>query len=177
MARIAHAYRWPVAETWSTAVALIAAAYGLEEHELRQDSRGRGPRPPERTWEARKMALHLTVSVADCSYKRLADHIGFHKDTVTSACADVRNEVLASDELETKAHALEALVRRRLEGLAGERVSLARAELAVLEMAAAGVICPSSVAHPSIHPSKPEGAAPGRDHERVITLAGARRRA
>lgn len=151
-------HKWPVAETWRTAVEVTAQTYGLDPEELRRESRGRGPRPPEHTWEAKKMAIHVTVLVADCSYAELARRIGFHKDTVCSHCAEMRDRVLMDDAMEAKSSAVEQMVRFRLLNLARQRVDVVRAQLALLEAATAELgevhaLGASSVDQPSFHPT------------------------
>ena len=164
------ATHWPVDETWRTAAEVTATSYWVPAADLMAPSRGRGPRPPEHLWEAKKMAVHLTVLVSGCSYAALARTLGFHKDTITSQCAEMRDRVLMDDAMEVKSSALEALVRWRLQSVARERVDSLRAQLALLETTTAGLHCGSSVAHPSLHPS------PLQDHANVIALPGTRGR-
>lgn len=161
--------QWPIRPTWRAAVEVTATAYWVDQSDLLAPSRGRGPRPPERIWEAKKMAVHLTVLVSACSYAALAREIGFHKDTITSQCADMRDRVLDDDAMEAKSAALEALIRWQLQSVARERVDSLRAQLALLEASTSGLIMgelpppawspASSVTHPSLHPTLSLGHA------------------
>ena len=148
---------WPIGEAWEAASDVAATAYRIEPELLRAASRGRGPRPPARCHEAKKMAVHLAVIVSGCSYAELARHMGFHKSTIAIHCHRMRAGVLMDDHDEISAEALETLVRARLAIAAKRRIDVTRAFLAQLADLAEDLICPeinpSSSAHPSLHPS------------------------
>lgn len=99
---------------WEASVEVTAAAYGLDPNLLKMAPRGRGPRPPRATWEARKMAFHVAVMVAGCSYVEVGRLLGLHKDTAASHCAAMRDACADSDELEQLSEALELCARIRL---------------------------------------------------------------
>jgi hypothetical protein len=145
--------RWPVLVAWEEAVRTTAAAYGIEPELLRAESRGRGPKPPERAREPKKMAVHLAVVLADCSYAELGRAIGYHKDTIAGHCAEVREAVLHDDGAETAAAALERLARGRLELASLQRIDSARAHLAMLEQAAIDLVSVQSAASTFSQPS------------------------
>lgn len=81
---------WPADVAWLAVTEVAAAAYGVEPELLRAPSRGRGPRPPERAREPKKVAIYLTLMLSGSDCAALARHLGMHRDTVWSHCAEVR---------------------------------------------------------------------------------------
>lgn len=170
--------RWGVAETWTAAVEVTAAIYGVDEAVLRAESRGRGPRPPRSVWEAKKMAVYLAVLVSGCDRAELGRLIGFHRDTIASQCAEMQGATDA-DSGELLSLSLERIVRSRLEGRALAQVASDRARLAMLEETTRELVTvlridASSDSHPTKSPGfiRQEG-----DHGDVIELAPKRRAA
>lgn len=169
-----------LAEAWAAATAAVASAYGVEAELLRAESRGRGPRPPARVREPKKLAMHLTVVLSGCSYAELGQATGHHKDTVASHCEDVRGAILADDAVEAAAAQVEGLARAHLELRARTHAQAARGFASALEAAAqqvgdtgGGVI--SSVAHPTLFAASSVGLtarAQNNDHEAVIVMPG-----
>ncbi len=98
---------------WDAAVAVTSAAYGVGPDEIDTPTRGRGPRPPQRIWEAKKMAVHLAVLVSGCAYTDLARRLGYHRDTVTSHCASMREAMASDADLEELSNGLERAARLR----------------------------------------------------------------
>lgn len=139
-------------------------AYGVDAASLDLDSRGRGSRPPEDARAPRKMALHLAVLASGCSYAALAAHIGYHRDTVTSACIDVRDAISADDDAELNSRRLEALVRANLAANGRGAIAVARARLATLEALYESDPDPSSDSFPTFIRHETG------DHENVITM-------
>ncbi len=138
-AQLAAGERWAMDTCWRAAVAVTGAVYDVPGDLILADSRGRGPRPPQRVWEAKKMAVHLAVILSGCRYAQLARTIGYHRDTVTSHCEDMRGAVMADPVVERLAEALEAAARFRLKGAAAVHLAGARAHLVALETAAEGL--------------------------------------
>lgn len=99
---------------WHAAVDVTASAYGLDVRHLLAESRGRGPRPPEEIWQAKKMAVHLAILLSGRSYSALAREIGFHRDTVCSHCAWMREARISDHRIEELANSLETSARLRL---------------------------------------------------------------
>lgn len=151
---------------WDAAVSVTATAYRVDGELISAASRGRGPRPPQAIWEAKKMAVFLVVVVSGQDYASVGRHIGLHRDTVASHCAGVRERCATDGDIETRAEALtEAALHRAAKGLppkpprAESEITLA-ARLARIE-AVLG-LSDGNGAHPT--------AAP--DHANVITFPG-----
>jgi hypothetical protein len=114
---------WPMDAAWDAAVEVCAVGYGVAVDVIRAESRGRGPRPPRDTWQAKKMAVHLTVSLTNCDYAALGRAVGLHKDTIASHCAGIR-EAMAEDEAverHSDVFAGAAVTRMQLRGVAPVR--------------------------------------------------------
>lgn len=173
MSGMAHVLTQSVAQSWQAAVAVTAAAYGVDPAVLGAESRGRGPRPPADIWEPRKMAVHLAVVISGVSYAALGRHIGLHRDTVASHCADVRDAIhdeieSASLALEPLAKSLERLARARLVALHSNRIDAVRAHLAMLEQATAELVGSSDELRQS-HPTNTRVSI--EPHGNVIKIA------
>lgn len=158
---------------WEAAVAVTASAYGVDAALIAAPSRGRGPRPPAHIWQAKKMAVHLAVIVADQGYKALAVELGMHKDTVCSHCADMRTVAETDQDLEDLSVGLERAVRLRAASLALAPVEIAASDpldrmLSAMRDYADSFIRPSSDQN-GLHPTKTA------DHGNVITTATVRR--
>lgn len=125
--------RWPIGPAWSAAAQVSANAYGVQAPEITAPSRGRGPRPPQSVWAAKKMAVHLTVILTGADYACVGRHIGLHRDTVASHCAAMRQEASESDVIEVSAQALEQIARGLLERQVHGQIEAVRAHLAMLE--------------------------------------------
>lgn len=157
-------------DAWLAATAVVARAYpGVTQPMLTAPSAGRaGPRPPRACWEAKKVAVHLTVSISGCDYAALGRHVGLHKDTVASHCAQVRDEITVNDRIGAQVAALELLAMQRCAAMTHTQIDAVRAHLAMLEDIvrdkateqatlsdlAAGLA--SSDRHPTFHPTKAE---------------------
>ncbi len=103
-----------IALGWEAAAQVTASAFSLAPDQVAAASRGRGPRPPECVWLARKLAVHIAVVVTECDYAALGRHIGLHRDTVASHCASVRQLLGDDPELEALSEGLELGARRRI---------------------------------------------------------------
>lgn len=114
MAAMGPVQSWPLPAAWDAAVEVTAAVYGVAPGPLRAPSRGRGPRPPERAREPKKVAVWLAVLLSGRDYKAVARFLGLHKDTVSSHCADIREEAI-DDARERQLDALAAAATVRLE--------------------------------------------------------------
>lgn len=102
---------------WQAAVWLTARAYKLDAKVLGSTAAGgRGPRTPTPYWRARKVAIYVTVEIADCTYAAVARAIGMHRDTVTSQVDEVRGLIEADRLLAQLVETLEQYGRRRLTG-------------------------------------------------------------
>lgn len=150
--------KWGLAQSWRAACEVVAATYGVDEALIAAESRGRGPRPPEAVWEAKKVAIHLAVVLSDCNYAALGRLIGLTRDTVASHCADVR-KLADADSDEVSLHTLEMIARGRLGQFDRQRIDALRASLAVLESQVGDLpskpfIRHSSDVHPTTHPTK-----------------------
>lgn len=170
--------KWDIQAAWDAATAVTAMAFDVPAEIIAAPSRGRGPRPPRNVWTAKKMAVHLAVIIADCDYASLGRHLGLHRDTVASHCADMREASGESDLNEVSAVALERLARFRLQSLAAQRLEGLRAQMAMMEatlcelnaLGSAGLPALSGALfssddHPTFHPTIPE------DHGNVIAMA------
>ena len=145
---------WAVAPAWRVACETTALTYGVQVGLLTAPSRGRGPRPPAAVWEAKKIAVHVTVTLAGCSYWDLGRVIGLCRDTVSSHCADVRDRLRVDPSAEARLVAIERLARIRLMALERRQLDALRAHLALMEQAVAEFTdIPSSDAHPTFHPT------------------------
>lgn len=107
-------------------MAVTAATYGVGPELLLAESRGRGPRPPEQAREPKKIAVFIAVVLADCEYIQLARHVGLHKDTIASHCAEIR-ALSEDDRRERHIEVLIAAAAVRLQ-LAPAQLPLDRAE-------------------------------------------------
>jgi hypothetical protein len=167
--------RWDMAAAWDAAVHVCASAYGLDEEGLRAKSRGRGPRPAERVWQPKKIAVHLTVAIAECGYAALGRLVGLHKDTIASHCASVRAECAGDAALEAFVHTLEDEVKTQLRLNARRELLASRARAAQLEREIAEI--DGDLVNPTLHPTlsgaliRPENSA----HENVIVLDATRK--
>jgi hypothetical protein len=56
--------------------------------------------------EPKKLALYVAVTLAGCDYASLSRHVGLHRDTVTSHCAEVRELCAADERIERLVEAL-----------------------------------------------------------------------
>lgn len=162
-------HRWEIGAAWEASVAVTAAAYDVPAELIAAPSRGRGPRPPQQVWSAKKMAVHLTVIIADCDYASLARRLGLHRDTVASHCADMREAAADSELNEISAVALERLARFRLQQIGSQRIDALRAHLAMMsealgelsEIGGAFGVAPFAVSSdgpPTTHPTDFEAA-------------------
>jgi hypothetical protein len=166
--------RWGVSEAWEAAALATATVYCVEPALIRAESRGRGPRPPQSIWEAKKMAVHIAVTVSGCDYAALGRALGMHRDTIASHCAEMRQRAAEDEFLETTSQLLEQATRAQLERRALTVLDAARAHLAMLEDAARDLVSvmpqrPSTDRHPTLHPTEV------RPHETVIELRSKRR--
>lgn len=173
-----------ITEAWNAAVEVVAGAYRVETAILKAESRGRGPRPPQHVWEAKKLAVYIAVAASNCDYAELARHIGLHRDTVTSHCAGVRERCADETAFEIRAEALIAATLHRLSRPAiepgpvtEEQVTLA-AMWSALEarMQRMEALLEKIAAHPT--KSDDFAAHPTRaaDHENVIKIPARGRR-
>lgn len=161
---------------WEAAVAVTANAYGVDAELIRAQSRGRGPRPPSEIWEPRKMAVHLAIIIADCSYASLGRVIGLHRDTVASHCAEMRDHILGEARAETASVALEKLARARLSTEVVQRIDAMRAQLAMLEETAGDLVAmrPFGLSTDDLPTKSPTTSNYiAQDHGNVIVLAKA----
>jgi hypothetical protein len=104
-----------VASAWRAAVEVVAAAAGIDPDAIRGEGIRRGPRPSEAAREPKKIAIALAVTLSERSYASLARHVGLHKDTVCSHCADIR-KACDDDVFEQRFEALLILARARVCG-------------------------------------------------------------
>jgi hypothetical protein len=81
---------WPAEQAWLAVTEVTASAYGVELELLRAPSRGRGPRPPERAREPKKVAVYLTVLLSGADCAAVARQLHLHRDTVWKHCEEVR---------------------------------------------------------------------------------------
>ncbi len=164
----------PIADAWEAAVEVTAAAYRVDPAILKAASRGRGPKPPGHAIEAKKVAVYLAVVLAGCGYADLARHIGYHRDTVCSHCAEMR-AAANDDEIEQRFEELRgaALVRLSVGSVAapsamfhevGTRALILSMHAQLAE--ALGLLRALSVGQLSVHPTKEA------DHENVIKFPG-----
>lgn len=146
--------KWSMAQAWAASVEVTAAAYDADPRDVAVQSRGRGPRPFKKVWEARKIAVYLAVVLSDCGYAELGRLIGLHRDTVASHCADVR-EAADVDRDEVSLVALEAMARGRLGQFDRQRIDAMRAQLALLENVTGDLPLRtiSSDSRPTLHPT------------------------
>lgn len=177
---MASAKVWPVADAWKAAVEVTASSYGVDAELLRAESRGRGPKPPEKARWPKKLAVYLTVALSGCQYVALAQHLALHKDTIASHCDSVREACAVDVELEERVDALMLLAATRLGAARGE-VGKSREDATVhallialhsrfdrLERSIAGAILhPSQTDEAGLHPSE------NPPHGNVITDADA----
>jgi hypothetical protein len=164
--------KWDIAAAWDAAVATSASAFDVPAALIAAPSRGRGPRPPQSIWTAKKMAVHLTVIIADCDYASLGRFLGLHRDTVASHCADMREAAAGCDWSEIQAVALERTARLRTEQISSERTDALRAQVALMDdtLAQLNAACRPYSAHPTLRPTThPTGSD---DNENVITFPG-----
>jgi hypothetical protein len=113
--------QWPAAAVWIAATDVVASAYGVDVEQLRAPSRGRGPRPPERVREPKKVAIYLTAVLSGWGCRRLARHLGMDRATVAIHCAEVRGWS-DDDQVELNVQLLAAAVSVKL-GLSDARSS------------------------------------------------------
>lgn len=125
-------HNWPPPAAWAASVEVVSRIYGVERELLTAASRGRGPRPPARVWDAKKMAVYVTVLVSGCDRAELGRLLGYHKDTIATHCAEAERAT-DTDTGELLSLALERMVRSRLEADAIAEIAARRAGLAMLE--------------------------------------------
>lgn len=165
--------RWPLDAAWDAATEVTAAAYGVQAQMLRAPSRGRGPRPPAEIWSAKKMAVHLTVVLADCDYSALSRHIALHKDTVASHCAAVRQAVARDFDTGALSEALEGAAHVRLQALGVDceaplkRLASPAAQLDALERWMGEILqaARAKLVRTGLHPSHPSSSDNSRKRD------------
>lgn len=168
-------HSWAPAQAWSICVDVVADTFGVDAALLTAESRGRGPRPPRRAWDAKKMAVHLTVLVSGCDRAELGRLIGLHKDTIASHCAEMQ-DATDEDTGELLSEALERIVRARLENNAIAHLAAEEARVAMLKETTRELISVlrSTDARPTKAP--PFIRRNSDDDETVISLAKVRAR-
>ena len=124
---------WTIAESWAAATEVVALAYGVDLTAVRAPSQGRGPRPPGPVRTPKKVAVHLTALVSGADYAAIGRHLGLHKDTVSSHCADGRAGAW-EDEAEVLSETLERMVRAKLTLTAPPAVLPGRRGLVAFEL-------------------------------------------
>ncbi|HUO21693.1 MAG TPA: hypothetical protein VMU59_04190 [Caulobacteraceae bacterium] len=168
------AHKWALAQAWPAAARVTAAAYAVDAAAIMAPSRGRGPRPAPEAWDAKKVAIYLAVCLSGCDYAALGRHVGLHKDTVSSHCADVRARLADADRDEISLEALEAIARGQLQRGELARLDAVRAQLMVLADVTAELVG-SSDAHPTFHPTALENFSKKNETGDVVALRRAAR--
>lgn len=141
---------------WSAAAEVSAVAYGVQVEQIMAESRGRGPRPVSEVWPAKRMAVHLAIHLSGASYSALSREIGFHRDTVCSHCAGMREARIEDHQLDELANALEAAARVRLANaaLTSREITLSKPmdDMAARLRAMADAFSTHSQLHPTKRP-------------------------